>query len=283
MKPIAVKVPKEFVLMPAGCLHWPIGEKNLLKQWVEELRTTPNAYGILMGDSLDAARTHYRSHIRSYRDDENSQEALDAYMTEEVGKLAKVLEPVASRILGLVRGNHYWEYLDGTDSEQDLCRRLKIRYLGVMGLIQLKCTTKGLNPKHGSIQNLTIFAHHTGGSAGGRTTGGDVNGLTRQEHAWDADIYLLGHTHRRIAFKEPVMQLSQKGMEPKVVERTKVFVRTGAFLKGFKNEAAPVNRKYSPSYAEDRAYRPTDLGWVKIHVKWREKNKLAYPEYTLEY
>lgn len=282
MRPISVKVGKEFVLMPAGCLHWPIGEKDLLKAWVEELRTTPNAYGVLMGDSLDAARTHYRSHIRSYRDDENSQEALDAYMTEEVGKLAEILKPVAGKILGLVRGNHYWEYLDGTDSEQDLCRRLKIRYLGVMGLIRLQCHV-GPSPKSkGKQMNLTIFMHHTGGSGGGRTTGGDVNALTRQEHAWDADIYLLGHTHRRIAFKEPVMQLTAKG-EPKVVERTKVFVRTGAFLKGFKNEEISVNRKYSPSYAEDRAYRPTDLGWVKLHVLWRQKAKLDYPEYRLEY
>lgn len=278
MKPISAKVGKNFTLMPAGCLHWPVGEKDLLKAWVEDLRSTPNAYGILMGDSLDVARSHYRDHVRSYRDDDNSQESFDSYVTEEVGKLADMLRPVAPRILGLVEGNHFWEYSDGTNTEQDLCRRLKIPYLGVMGLIRLHCNTKSTH-----TDNLTVFAHHTGGTAGGRTTGGDVNALTRQEHAWDADIYLLGHTHRRIAFKEPVMQLTRYGNPPKVVERTKVFARTGAFLKGFKDTEIPVNRKYAASYAEKRAYRPTDLGWVKIHVTWREHKKLSYPEYRLEY
>lgn len=283
MRPIAVKVPKNFVLMPAGCLHWPIGEKDLLQRWVSELQATPNGYGILMGDSLDVARTHYRNHIRSYRDDENSQEAFDAYVREEVAKLAKILEPVKDRILGVVRGNHYWEFLDGTNSEQELCRKLGIRYLGVIGLIQLKCQHGG-----GKVTNLTVFAHHTGGTSGGRTTGGDVNALTRQESAWDADIYLLGHTHRRFAFKEPVMTLTSKG-EPRVMERTKVFSRTGAFLKGYSDkDPIPVNARHVPSYAEERAYRPTDLGWVRINVQWRqrrlsEKVHIDYPEYRVEY
>lgn len=281
MKPITVNVGREFTLIPAGCLHWPVGEKDLLKAWVEELRSTPNGYGILMGDSLDIARTHYRDHVRSYRDDDNSQESIDAYVQEEVGKLAKVLEPVASRIMGLVEGNHFWEYSDGTNTEQDLCRRLGIKYLGVMGLIQLRCKVKAGG---GNIRNLTIFAHHTGGTNGGRTTGGDVNALTRQEHTWDADIYLLGHTHKRIAFKEPVLQLCHTFSDtPKVVERTRVFVRTGAFLKGFRNTEVPVNQKYAAPYAERRAYRPTDLGWIRIHVQWREHDKLVYPEYRLEY
>lgn len=242
-----------------------------------------------MGDSLDVARTHYRNHVRSYRDDDNSQEALDAYVTEEVTKLAKILEPVKKRILGVVRGNHYWEYLDGSNSEQALCRMLGIPYLGVMGLIRLDCQMN-TNDAGDRVQSLVVYAHHTGGSAGGRTTGGDVNGLTRQENTWDADIYLLGHTHRRIAFKEPVMALSRRTEPPQILERNRVFVRTGAFLKGFKDEQIPSNSRHTPSYAEEKALRPTDLGWVKITVCWRRKGdgkklgpRQAYPEYTLSY
>jgi hypothetical protein len=286
LQPIAIRINQAgFRLLPAGCLHWPIGDKELLKAWVEELRTTPGAYGILMGDSLDVARTHYRNHIRSYRDDDNSQEALDAYVNEEVQKLAKILRPVAKRIWGVVRGNHMWEYLDGTNSEQALCRTLGIRYLGVMGLIRVTCVAMPASKvSHQSTRSLVVFAHHTGGSAGGRTTGGDVNGLTKQENAWDADIYLLGHTHRRIAFKEPVMTLT-RDHEPKIIERNRVFARTGAFLKGFRQDGVPVNARHTPSYAEEKALRPTDLGWVRIDVKWRRKDAYspAYPEYLLSY
>lgn len=284
MQPIAVSMPASFTIIPAGCIHWPIGEKDLLKAWVKELKETPNAYGFLMGDSMDVARTHYRSYLRAYRDDDNSQEALDAYVVEEVGKLAEILRPVAHKILGLVRGNHYWEYVDGTNSEQDLCRRLGIRYLGVTGLVQLRCKLAGSRTR-----NLTMFAHHTGGTSGGRTTGGDVNALTKQELTWDADIYLLGHTHRRIAFKESNMALTTKGHVPRVVERSKVFARTGAFLKGYDDtKPVPVNARHTPGYAEERAYRPTDLGWVKIEVSWRqrrldEKTTVEYPHFEVRY
>jgi hypothetical protein len=280
MRPISKRIKTaSFSLLPAGCLHWPIGEKDLLKQWVEELQSIPNGYGILMGDSLDVARTHYRNHIRSYRDDDNSQEAFDAYVTEETGKLAEVLKPVAKQILGIVRGNHFWEFLDGTNSEQLLCRLLGIPYLGVMGLIRLDVNTNGNH-----YQSMVIYAHHTGGSAGGRTTGGDVNGLTRQEQTWDADIYLLGHTHRRIGFKEPVLSLTRKSKNPSVIERSRVFVRTGAFLKGFGPTVVNASQRHTPSYAEEKALRPTDLGWVRIDVKWRRgKTMNHYPEYTVSY
>ena len=80
MKPYAINLPADaggIRLIPAGCLHWPIGEKDLLREWVKVVKKDPFAYTILMGDSLDAARTHYRKHIRGYKEDENSQEVLD--------------------------------------------------------------------------------------------------------------------------------------------------------------------------------------------------------------
>jgi hypothetical protein len=285
MQPIAVRVPTpEFTILPAGCLHWPIGEKDLLQRWVEEMKQ-PKHYGILMGDSLDLARTTYRKHIRGYQGDENSQDQLDDYARHEVEKLAMVLQPVREKLWGIVQGNHYWEFMDGTNSEQYLCQLLKIPYMGAMGLFRVTSPTAAPSGRDAK-GSITIYAHHTGGTCGGRTIGGDVNALVRQESAWDVDIYLLGHTHRRIAFKEPVMRLSHRGV-PKVIERSKVFARTGAFLKSFKEKKVPVDQRHAPSYAEKAAYRPTDLGWVTINVKWRalgsHGSNTRVPEYRLSY
>jgi len=258
---------------------------------VSEIKSKPSAYTILLGDSIDLARTHYRNHVRSYRDDENSQEALDAFAREEVGKLARVLEPIKDRIWGIIRGNHYWEFCDGTNSEQYLCQLLGVPYLGALGLVRVNCK---LFPSSSKTHNLTIFAHHSGGGSGARTVGGDVNQVTRQESTFDAHIYLLGHTHRRIAWKETVLALSTRG-QPTVVDRTRVFARCGAFLKGFKDDAPNAHQPHRPSYAEAKALRPTDLGWVTIKVCWRSKSRgldrqtkrkvsdVVYPEYTLEY
>ena len=280
-----MRVGKTFSLLPASCLHWPLGEKDLIQRWVDEIRSDPNAYTILLGDSFDMARTHYRNHIRSYRDDDNSQEALDDFARQEVAALAKVLTPIKGRIWGVLAGNHMWEFLDGTNSEQYLCQLLKLPYLGALGLIRVTCEWDA-NRRMG--YNLTIFAHHNGGSTGARTTGGDVAGIVRQEPAWDADIYLTGHTHRKLLIRETVLGITPKG-SPKVVERNRIFARCGSFLKSFKEDYPSATQAHRPSYAEKRALRPADLGWVRINVRWRENGwsdgkripRRIYPEYEL--
>jgi len=265
MKPIAVNLPfGRSTFIPCGCIHWPVGEKDLLREWVRAVAEAENGFTILMGDALDCARTHFRKHVRSYNDDENSQEALDEWHRRDVEALAKELEPIKKKIIGAISGNHFWQFQDGTTSDQYLCRLLGIRYLGPYAAIRLDFRDKG--GKGGAKHHMTVIAHHNGGSQGGRTTGGDVNGVLRMEHAFDADIYLLSHTHRRHAHKETVLTLNMRG-EPNLRERTKVFVRTGAFLKGFKSDEPTVNAPHFPGYAESRAYRPTDLGWVTIHIK----------------
>lgn len=271
MKPVAISVPhKEITIAPAACLHWPIGEKDLINKWIESIASRENAYTILLGDSTDFARTHYRQHLKSYVDDNNSQEAIDAYVREEVRKLAKKLEPIKDRIWGVVKGNHYYEFLDQTNSEQYLCQLLGLRYMGAMGLIRLTSSAGG-----NTRRNVVIFCHHSGGTRGARTTGGDVAGVVRQESAWDADIYLMAHTHRRIAWKESVMTLTSRD-EPRVVERTRVFGRCGAFLKGFKEDNPTATAPHRPSYAEEAAFRATDLGWIEVDVKWSSKKPCEY-------
>lgn len=228
-----------------------------------------------MGDTCDAARTHYRKHVRSYQEDENSQEALDEWHRREVRDLAKILLPIRKRIMGAILGNHFWEYLDGTNSEQYLCQLLGIPYLGPVGVIRLEFMSR---TRKQVDHSLTVVAHHNGGSNGGRTPGADVNALKRAEDAFDADIHLLSHTHRRHGYKEPILVLSSKGT-PRLLERTKVFVRTGAFLKGFKEDRPTTTQKHLPSYAEQKLYRPTDLGWVEIHIKLTGINKRGVGNY----
>lgn len=262
MRPITFTLPYpgKSTFIPAGCLHWPIGEKDLLRQWVKAVARADNGFTILMGDSLDCARTHYRDYIRGYRQDENSQEQLDAWVKQDVAALAKVLEPIKKRIVGSILGNHYWTFCDETNSEQYLCQLLGIPYLGPTGIVRLE-----FRDSRGSVRGQQIlYAHHSGGSQGSRSTSADVASLIRSENSFDADIYCLSHTHRRIAWREPLLTLNAKG-QPRITDRTKTFVRAGAFLKGFKQEGKiPVDHPHRPSYAEKKALRPTDLGWVEL-------------------
>lgn len=263
LRPVVWTVPfGRSTFIPAGCLHHPLGERDLIERWVREVAEAENGFTILMGDTQDAARSHYRQHVRGYRQDENSQEALDEWSKKDVRDLAKILEPIKKRIIGAIRGNHFWEYSDGTNSEQYLCQLLGIKYLGPMGVVRLDFRDNG-----GRVRDhMVLVAHHNGGTKGGRTSGGDVNAMMRMEGSFDADIYCVSHTHRCHFQKEPIMTLTTKG-EPRVVERTKVFIRTGAFLKGFKPDNPNAHDPHFPQYAELSAYRPTHLGWVTMEIK----------------
>lgn len=234
---------------------------------MQSVKEAQNGWTILMGDTCDSARTHYRTHLKSYTQDENSQIQLDEWHRREVAELAKLLEPIRDRIAGAILGNHYWEYSDGTNSEQYLCQILKIPYLGPTGIVRVE-----YSGARGDVMAMqVVYAHHNGGSNGGRTEGGDANALTRSEGSFEADIYVLSHTHKRRAFKMPVLTLTNKGV-PRVRERTRVFIRSGAFLKGYAEDHPSAERPHFPSYAEKAAYRPTDLGWVECRTHWRSKH-----------
>jgi hypothetical protein len=271
LKPISYVVPfGKVYVKAAGCIHFPLGERELLRKWVRDVATTPNCVTMLMGDNLDCARTKYQKHIRSYQADGNSQEALDAWYRKDVEALAQELMPIKDRIIGAISGNHGWTFLDGTTGDQFLCYLLGIPYLGPYAAVRLEFRDGG--KKTGKLRHqLTMVAHHSGGSQGGRTTSGDLSALLRTETAFDADIYLLSHTHRRYGTKETTLTISRTGV-PKVVERTKVFVRTGAFLKGFKADNPTNTAPHFPGYAELAAFRPTDLGYVTISIDLTRTN-----------
>lgn len=277
MKPIRISMPyEELNFIPAGCIHWPIGEKDLLLDWVKEMRESKNSFTVLMGDTLDLARTHYRDHLRSYRADQNSQAALDDLARKSVKELAEILEPIKHKIVGTILGNHYWEFMDGTNSEQYLCQLLNIPYLGPVGIIRVDLADP-VN-KGGTRDHFTIYAHHHGGSRGGKTTGADVNSLEKAELTFEADIYCLSHTHRRFGFKIPKLGITDRG-NPTIRENTKVFIRSGTCLKGYGEDSPTTTKQHVPSYAESQALRPTDLGQVKLTILPKRAhvgNKIVY-------
>jgi hypothetical protein len=280
MKPVVYRIKGNVAhFVPAGCLHWPVGDKDLLRRWVKEVASLENGFTILLGDTQDCARTHYRDHQRSYRSDSNSQLALDEWVRKDVVELAKELAPLKGKIAGAILGNHYWEFQDGTNSEQYLCQLLGIPYLGPTGIV---C----VNLKHGhQSKEIVIYAHHNGGSKGGRTTGADVNTLERAEQLFDADVYVLSHTHRRFGYKLDRLGVGGRGAKREVRASTRVLVRSGAFLKGYQTDNPTTTQPHFPSYAEQQALRPTNLGWVTVRIDFKQTTHAGPREldYRLSY
>jgi hypothetical protein len=192
MKVINVQLPlRTTAIIPLGCPHYPIGERDLLKRWIEEVAKEPQAVTVLLGDTFDFARSAFTKHVKSYQKDHNSVLAVDDMHREVIEELAALLKPIKGRILGSILGNHGWEFADGSNSEMELCRLLKVPYMGAVGIfrIQFMGTDKTCH------NTLVIYAHHSGGTVSARTTDADVAAMERAEQVFDADVYLLAHTH----------------------------------------------------------------------------------------
>lgn len=277
-------------LIPASCLHYPVGDERLIRAWVSRIQKDPSARTILMGDMLDQDRGHMRKHRGSYLDDNNSRGHDDRHVKRDVEDLAKLLAPIKDKIWGVLSGNHYYEFSSGITSDQLLCELLGVDFMGPLGLFRVTIASAGA--KDGirpPSQTITVWAHHSGGTFGGSTSGGSVNALLRKETSFESDIYLVGHDHRRIAWAETTVRLDDQD-PPRIRERRKVFARVGAFLKGLSHEGCVTKSRAlkgadAPTYAEEKAYRPTDLGWVEIGVS---VNRKASPDrkallYRVEY
>jgi len=258
---VAIKIPRRnFVLMPAACIHWPLTDKALFREWVARV-IERDAYVFLVGDSFDFARSHYRRHQKSYQDDESSPEAIDAWHEEDIRALAKMLEPIKRRILGVVRGNHFHSFLDNTDSEQHLCRMLGVRYLGVEAAIRLDM----------GDESMVLYLHHDGGS-GGTTMGGDVNGLLKAAGVINPDVVICAHTHKAYGFKEAQHEVSRVG-NPVILSRDRAFLRSGCFKSHAEPTAPSSLTAYVPNYRAVRAYRPINDGWVELEVEFRKTGR----------
>lgn len=277
-----------YSFMPVSCLHYPYGDLDLIKGWVKKVASDPHAFTILLGDQFDLARKHYRDHLRAYLDDGNSQAAVDDLVRSQVRELAKLLDPIQDKIVGVLKGNHTYQFLDQTLSDQYLCQLMKLPYLGVFSLfrVEFRDAAKSDHARYA----MPILAHHTGGCKGSRTQGGDVTALKRFEDGFEAQIYVAGHTHRKYSFKSPKLTIPAKG-EPIPREYTKVFIRAGAFLKGYQADYPSATTLHTPSYAEEAAYPPVDLGHVTCTWQFKQASRPGdsrsntgyYPQFELRF
>ena len=81
-----------------------------------------------------------------------------------------------------------------------------------------------------------------------------------------ADIFLMGHDHKKSVAMTTKLELTQGGNNNiKLHHKKQLYARTGSFLKGYEDGKI--------SYVADGAMSPTDLGVVKIELTPRRDCK----------
>lgn len=223
MKPIKCDLPyaETIEILPLSDLH--IGDSQcdykLILDRIEYIKNTPNVYCILDGDLMDTA-------IASSIGDTY---AANLQPMEQLKHCVKIFEPIKDKILAVLPGNHENRVYksDGVDITDIMCAQLGIgtRYSPTTALLFIRFG-KRAKGHHGRPQLYTIYVTH--GSGGGRKEGGKVNRLADLASIVDADIYIHGHTHLPLVFKESFFRVSGSNSSVALVD--KLFVNTAAYL-----------------------------------------------------
>ena len=251
MEIIRVPISKPSItILPIGDIQYgpdavDVGLLKLYIAWGVE----HDAYYIGMGDYIDFASPSNRQALAGAALYDSARNELDFRAVELVDDLSSLLAATNGRWLGMVEGHHYWTFANGKTSDQMLAEKLGSPFLGTMAGIELMLPT----------DSIDIVFHH--GSGGGMTPGWAFNKLNVMRTIYSADIYLMGHTHRRgvIAVDNLV---SLKG---KLLSMTQWLVLTGSFLRGYYQGSSFAGRPQG-TYVEQRMLPPVALGGIVIQI-----------------
>lgn len=245
---------KPLSLIPFGDIHHdsPAFSRDAWDKFIKYAKSNKDALFLGMGDYFDGYSTSERVIIYNHNLHESSKKRHEEEQIGRIKRLAKELEFMRGRIIGLLGGNHFSQFSDGTTSDMRLAEMLGCKYLGACAAIRFVMCANGVSQK----ACIDIFAHH--GKGGGATAGGKFNAVEKLTNVCDADIYLMGDNHARGCFplgdRLFLHDSGNSGLQVKAKQRW--VGRTGSFLRAYvENEA---------NYVVDAALAPSNLGWIEF-------------------
>jgi len=231
---------RQFSLYPLGDIHFGTIHCDipLLEKTIKEIKENPQAYWVGMGDF---------SEVIGLSDPRFIAEEIDPKFYESLGVLpiaetclaAEMLSPIADKCLGVIEGNHEFEYRRRhyIDLTQMLAEKLKVPYLDNPSMMRLLFT------RDHHLTRLVVYIDHAGG--GGRKNGGKLNGIEDRTVDYEADIYLRGHVHSKICSVRRSYELS-KGSNVKIVPKERYYVLTGCYFEPQLRGGSYVSRRSLP-------------------------------------
>ena len=242
------------LLKPFGDVHR-FAHNCAEERWLDELdwcKKQENIYYLGMGDYDDFASHSERHALRSAGLHETTIRSLDDMAEIRMKDFVDEIAFMKGRVIGLVEGNHHHSFGSGITTTQKICEAMNCRYLGISCFIRLVFKYA----KGNKSRSLDIWAHHGRGAS--RLIGGSVNNVQRMADAAEADIYLMGHDHKKWGATMSRLKLDSGNKSVCLSRRKIILARTGSFQLGYKPG--------EPSYPAQMAMAPTDLGAVSIEL-----------------
>jgi len=252
-----VKIPLDALglpvyLMPFGDIHRnaPNCHKDKWLEFLDWAKHKGRCYFLGMGDYDDLASTSERMILSNKGLHDSTKKTLDDLYLTNTELLYNEIQFMQDNMIGLMEGNHYGEFINGTTTTQKLAELLKCKYLGVSTFIRLSFEYSGKRT------SLDVWAHH--GKGNSRYLGGSLKRVEDMSALAEADIYLMGHDHKKSVGYMDRLVLKNGHGGITLHHRKQLMARTGSFLKGYEPD--------SVSYVADAAMNPTNLGVVKIEL-----------------
>lgn len=206
---------------------------EMIRQAIAWLQEADNRYAVIPGDVFDTA---IKGSI--------SLDLSERGMTSKDGRhmLARMLEPVAGRILCILSGNHDDRLTRdaGSDEVDALCCQLGIgdRYFE-QGEAFLRLKVGQYKHNNNAVLYNVYMTH---GNAGGRLPGGKANSLLALRNIiHNADLYLNGHGHTPMVLPDVAWAFSPKKAD--VIEQKQIFISCGSSLR---RAGYPVKKGFPP-------------------------------------
>jgi predicted phosphodiesterase len=222
-----------------------------LKERIEYVANTPNAYCVLNGDLIDnATKTSIGD---TYTQVFNPMEQLEM--------VVELFSPIKDKIFAITHGNHEARTYrkEGIDLSYLFAVQMGLfeRYSPTSAVLFLRF---GKSRNHGgdSKQCYTIFMLH--GSGGGRKEGAKAIRLADMASIIDTDIYCHAHTHLPMVMKQGYHRIDKQNSTVRYVE--KLFVNTAA------------NLKYG-GYGEAQEFKPSSKTSPIIYLSGTKKEMFA--------
>lgn len=220
-----------------------------------------------MGDYLDHFSPSNKRALVAASVDlyDSARELLDDAVKQRCMTLVdEVLHKSAGRWVGMVHGDHIWDFSDGTNCDSMIADEVGAEYLGTAAIVRISLEGTPDAPP------LRVLVTHGRGASVSST--GKTLHLERLLSAFDVDVVLMGHSHLKYGF--PVDKLKTVTMPdgtPKLVNETKILGITGSFYNGYQQNQRNGAGLPTGSYPEHGAMRPIPTGGILIDATPKEE------------
>ena len=250
----------DILIRPLGDIH--IGNLGCdlteFEKSVKWVLSKKDHYTIGMGDYIDNVMAYANGGVdKRWNPETVSRDTLTT--EEQTDKFLDYWRPMAYKTAGLLAGNHEWKTVNQRRFIKDFCEPLNLPYLGRLCFLNYQISHSGK-----ILRDFQICAMHGGYS--GMMAGGAVNRMKMISGDFDADIFLMGHSHDTWTRTGVRMGYDKKTNSP--VEKKQLYANTGTFLRGYE--------KGVDSYIEINPREAKRVGTVTITLNAERGQMFAH-------